>query len=83
MIGDIEPGPASLAPDAEARAPWLLVVARGHARLVAELRAVFRDDSRVRVIENPREGDALLPRSETFGRMHIAGAWPRGARPRA
>lgn len=44
---------------------------------------MFRDDSRVRVIENPREGDALLPRSETFGRMHIAGAWPRGARPRA
>ena len=45
------------------RAPWLLVVARGHARLVAELQAMFRDDPRVQVIENRREGHALLPRS--------------------
>jgi len=50
------------------------VVARGHARLVAELQAVFRDDSRVRVIENRRAGPALLPRAETFGRVYITGA---------
>ena len=74
MIGDLEPGPVSLASDAEARAPWLLVVARGHARLVAELHALFRDDSRVQVIENRREGDALLPRPETVSRVAIPGA---------
>jgi len=74
MIGDREPPPATLASDTEPRTPWLLVVARGHARLVAELQAVFRDDSRVRVIENRREGHALLPRSEAFGRVYIAGA---------
>ena len=50
------------------RTPWLLVVARGHARLVAELRAVFRDDPRVEVIENRRENHALLPRSATVTR---------------
>jgi len=37
MIGDLEPRPVSLASGAEARAPWLLVVARGHARLVAAM----------------------------------------------
>jgi hypothetical protein len=47
------------------REPWLLVVARGHARLLAELRAVFRDDPRVQVIEDRRDGQALLPRGET------------------
>ena len=74
MIGNLEPRPVSLASDAEARAPWLLVVARGHARLVAELHALFRDDSRVHVIENRREGNALLPRPETVGRVAIPGA---------
>ena len=76
MTGDLEPGPASPAADAEPRprAPWLLVVARGHARLVAELQALFRDDSRVQVIENRREGHALLPRAETFTRASIPGA---------
>jgi len=46
-------------------APWLLVVARGHARLVAEIQAIFREDPRVRVIENRRQGHALLPRNES------------------
>jgi hypothetical protein len=49
-------------------------VARGHARLVAEFQALFRDDSRVQVIENRREGNALLPRPETVGRVAIPGA---------
>jgi hypothetical protein len=44
------------------------VVARGHARLVAELQAMFREDPRVQVIENRREGHALLPRSATATR---------------
>jgi hypothetical protein len=48
-----------------ARGSWLLVVARGHARLVAEIEAIFREDPRVRVIENRRQGHALLPRSES------------------
>jgi hypothetical protein len=46
--------------------PWLLVVARGHARLVAELRAIFREFPRVQVIENRRQGHALLPRHQSF-----------------
>jgi hypothetical protein len=74
MIGDLEPGPVSLASDAEAPAPWLLVVARGHARLVAELHALFRDDSRVQVIENRRDGNTLMPRPETVSRVAIPGA---------
>jgi hypothetical protein len=74
MLGELESGSAPVASNAEGRAPWLLVVARGHARLVAELQAVFRDDSRVRVIENRRAGAALLPRAETFGRVYIASA---------
>ena len=74
MIGDLEPRPISVASDAEARAPWLLVVARGHARLVAEVHALFRDDSRVQVIENRREGNALLPRPQTVSRVAIPGA---------
>jgi len=73
MIGDRERGPVSLASDAEARPPWLLVVSRGHARQVAELHALFRDDSRVQVIENRREDNALLPRPETVSRVGIPG----------
>jgi hypothetical protein len=48
----------------EAWGPWLLVVARGHARLLAELQAIFREHPKVRVIEDRREGQALLPRGE-------------------
>jgi hypothetical protein len=48
-------------------------VARGHAWLVAELQALFRDDSHVQVIENRREGDALLPRPETVRGVAIPG----------
>ena len=44
--------------------PWLLVVARGHTRLVAELQAIFRDYPQVQVIENRRHGHVLLPRGE-------------------
>ena len=42
--------------------PWLLVVARGHARLAAELRAMFEDYPWVQVIEDRRQDRALLPR---------------------
>ena len=73
MTGDTHPRTRSLDPSpgdgARPRAPWLLVVARGHARLVAELRAMFRDDPRVQVIENRREDHALLPRSATVTRQ--------------
>jgi hypothetical protein len=73
MTGDARPRTRSLDPSpgdgAWPGAPWLLVVARGHARLVAELRAMFRDDPRVQVIENRREGHALLPRSATVTRV--------------
>ena len=44
--------------------PWLLVVAQGQAHLVAELEAMFREDPRVQVIEDRREGHTLLPRRE-------------------
>lgn len=54
-----------------ARTPWLLVVARGHARLLAELEAMFRDDPRVRVIENRRQGQALLPRGDAVTRAEL------------
>ena len=72
MTGDAHPRTRSLDPSAGGgawpRAPWLLVVARGHARLVTELRAMFRDDPRVQVIENRREDHALLPRGATVTR---------------
>jgi hypothetical protein len=44
--------------------PWVLVVARGHGRLVAQLQAIFQEDPRIQVIENRRQGRALLPRGE-------------------
>ena len=72
MTGDADPRTPSLDPPAGGgawpRTPWLLVVARGHARLVAELQAMFRDDPRVQVIENRRQGRALLPRGESVAR---------------
>jgi hypothetical protein len=37
---------------------------RGHGRLVTELQALFRDDTRVRVIEDRRDRSALLPRPD-------------------
>jgi hypothetical protein len=42
--------------------PWVLVVARGHARLAAELRAIFEDWPWVQVIEDRRQDRGLLPR---------------------
>ena len=72
MTGDADSRTASLDPPdgggAWSRAPWLLVVARGHARLVMELQALFRDDPRVEVIENRREEHALLPRGAAVTR---------------
>jgi len=44
--------------------PWLLVVARGHARLAAELRTLFQEDPRIQVIEDRRHGRGLLPRGQ-------------------
>jgi hypothetical protein len=54
-----------------ARTPWLLVVARGEARLLAALETIFRDDPRVRVIENRREARALLPRGDAVTRAAL------------
>jgi hypothetical protein len=75
MTGDAHPQTRSLDPSpgdgAGPRTPWLLVVARGHARLVAELRGLFHDDPRVQVIENRREGHALLPRGATVTRVGL------------
>jgi hypothetical protein len=42
--------------------PWLLVVARGQRQLVIDLEALFREDARVRVIEDRRHARGLLPR---------------------
>jgi hypothetical protein len=81
MTGDADP--RTISPDLPAgggtrsRTPWLLVVARGHARLVAELQAMFRDDPRVRVIENRRQGCALLPRGAAVTRAGLPAARPR------
>lgn len=57
---------SSVEGEATTRTPWLLVVARGHARLVAELRALFREYPLVQVIEDRRHGRALLPRYQNF-----------------
>jgi hypothetical protein len=51
--------------------PWLLVVARGHTQLLAELQTIFREDPRVRVIEDRRHDQALLPRRETVRRAQL------------
>jgi hypothetical protein len=68
MTPDSHPTIASLdSPAGGALTPWLLVVARGHARLRAELEAIFRDHPKVHVIEDRREGQALLPRGEVTG----------------
>ena len=53
-------GPAGAA--GASATPWLLVVARGHARLATELRAMFEDYPWVLVIEGRRQDRALLPR---------------------
>jgi hypothetical protein len=75
MTGDVDPLTTLLDPPAGGRAwprdPWLLVVARGDARLVTELQAMFRDDPRVQVIENRRDGHALLPRGATVTRAGL------------
>jgi hypothetical protein len=46
-------------------------VARGEARLLAALETIFRDDPRVRVIENRREARALLPRGDAVTRAAL------------
>ena len=78
MTPDAQPRTGTRGPspggEASPRAPWLLVVARGHARLVAELQAMFREDPRVQVIENRREGHALLPRSAAATRYGFPAA---------
>ena len=53
-------------PPVDGRTPWFLVVARGHARLVAELQTIFREYPWVQVIENRRQGEALLSRNQRF-----------------
>jgi hypothetical protein len=65
---------ASLDADPGTGSPWFRVVARGHGRLMAEFRTLFRDDARVRVIEDRRDRSALLPRSDVGPRPPVAGA---------
>jgi hypothetical protein len=64
IIEKPDPRPASFDGDPGGRGPWLLVMERGHGRLVTELQALFRDDTRVRVIEDRRDRSALLPRPD-------------------
>jgi hypothetical protein len=42
----------------------VVVVARGHPHLLAEVEAMFRDDPLVHVIEDRRRDGTLLPRRE-------------------
>jgi hypothetical protein len=49
----------------------LVVVARGQARLMADLRALFRHETGVMVIENRRRDRTLLPRPDA-GRVATA-----------
>jgi hypothetical protein len=58
--------------DARGHAPWLFVVARGHTRLRAELEALFRNDPRIRVIENRRRGPGLSRRAEIVTRLGLS-----------
>jgi len=44
--------------------PWLVVVARGQRQLAADLEALFRENARVRVIEDRRGARSLLPRAD-------------------
>jgi hypothetical protein len=77
VIGRVaDGGSASVAPDSPAGGPWmrsplLFVVARGQTRLLAELTAIFRDNPRVRVIEDRRGGQALLPRSKAVLKLRL------------
>jgi hypothetical protein len=57
------PGPSS---------PGLVVVARGQPRLLRDLRAIFRDEIGIRVIENRRRDRALLPRRPNPDRVIAA-----------
>jgi hypothetical protein len=50
----------------------LVVVARGQARLLRDLRAIFRDEIGIRVIENRRKDRALLPRRPDSARLVAA-----------
>ncbi len=50
----------------------LVAVARGQARLRAEVEALFRDDAGIRLIVNRRRDRALLPRPATAGRAATA-----------
>ena len=43
------------------RPPWVLIVARGQARLLAELQALFRGDPQVLVMEARRQEHSQLP----------------------
>jgi hypothetical protein len=43
---------------------WILVVARGHSDLLADLEAIFRRHPRVEIIEDRREGPGLLSRPD-------------------
>jgi hypothetical protein len=56
------PAPPASGGSARHPSPRLVVVARGQARLKAEIEALFRDDAGIRVIVNRRRDRALLPR---------------------
>lgn len=61
-----------------ARAPWVLVVARGQARLLAELQALFRRDPRVRVMEARRQEHPRLPCGEALYDLQFPTPEPAG-----
>ena len=48
------------------RAPWVLIVTRGQARLLAELQGLFRGDPRVLVMEARRQEHPRLPCGEAL-----------------
>jgi hypothetical protein len=68
-MAPLDPPPADRAGP---RSSWLLVVARGHPRLLAELEAMFRHHPRVQVIEDRRRGRVLLPRADAFMRIGVS-----------
>ena len=48
------------------RTPWVLIVARGQARLLAELQVLFRGDPQVLVMEARRQEHPQLPCGEAL-----------------
>jgi hypothetical protein len=63
----LAPAPAAETPVGAAGPLWLLIVARGQDQLVVALRALFRNDGRIQVVEDRRDAPGLLPRVDSVG----------------